>query len=359
MEKTRLESLLVFIDTSIKEAMQKLTESGEKILFVVDVNRRLLGTITDGDIRRGIINGKDFLDSVVNVMNKVFTAAVDDNPNILEYAKQAMLKRKIAQIPVLDNEGKIIDLILWSDILDEKTNIIKPEIKPNQIVIMAGGRGTRLDPFTKIFPKPLIPLGNKPVIELIMGRFYKYGFYKFIYTLNYKKEYIKLFLNENDFPYSIEWVEEPDFLGTAGSLGLLKDKIDSTFFVVNCDTLLDTDFGDILAWHKEHKASITVVGCYNEFKIPFGVLELSDGKLKQILEKPVHDVIINTGAYVMEPHILSYIPVGKSVDMSELIGALCAKEKISVFPISSGWFDIGQWEKYSKSLKLLSDSDHV
>lgn len=359
MEKARLESLLVFIDTSIKDAMQRLNETAGKILFVVDENKRLLGTITDGDIRRGIINGKEFVDSVVNVMNKVFTAAADDNPNILEYAKQAMLKRKIEQIPVLDNKGRIIDLILWSDILDEKTNIIKPELKPNQIVIMAGGRGTRLDPFTKIFPKPLIPLGNKTIIELIMERFYKYGFYKFIYTLNYKKEYIKLFLSESDFPYSIEWVEEPEFLGTAGSLALLKDKIDGTFFVVNCDTLLDTNFGDVLAWHEEHKASITVVGCYNEFKIPFGVLDLSDGKLKQILEKPVHDVIINTGAYVMEPHILSYIPQGKSVDMNELIGGICAKEKISVFPISSGWFDIGQWEEYSKTLKLLSASDHV
>ena len=359
MEKTRLESLLVFIDTSIKEAMHKLTESGEKILFVVDMNKRLLGTITDGDIRRGIINGKAFIDGVVNVMNKVFTAAADNNPNILEFAKQAMLKRKIEQIPVLDNKGRIVDLILWSDILDEKTNIIKPELKPNQVVIMAGGKGTRLDPFTKIFPKPLIPLGNKTVIELIMERFYKYGFHKFIYTLNYKKEYIKLFLSEIDLPYSIEWVEEPDYLGTAGSLALLKEKVEKTFFVVNCDTLLDTDFGDILAWHEEHKASITVVGCYNEFKIPFGVLELYNGKLKKILEKPVHDVIINTGAYVMEPHILSYLPVGKSVDMNELIGGICNKEKISVFPISSGWFDIGQWKEYSKSLKILSDSGHV
>ena len=359
MEKAKLESLLVFIDTSIKEAMQKLNESGEKILFVVDMNKRLLGTITDGDIRRGIINGKEFIDNVATVMNKVFTAAADDNPNILEYAKQAMLKRKIEQIPVLDNKGRIVELILWSDILDEKTNIIKPELKPNQIVIMAGGRGTRLDPFTKIFPKPLIPLGKKTIIELIMERFYKYGFYKFIYTLNYKKEYIKLFLSENDFPYSIEWVEEPDYLGTAGSLALLKDKIDRTFFVVNCDTLLETDFRDVLTWHEEHNASITVMGCYNEIKIPFGVLELSDGKLKQILEKPVHDVLINTGAYVMEPHILSYIPIGKSVDMNELISRICVKEKISVFPISSGWLDIGQWEEYSKSLNLLSDSGHV
>jgi NDP-sugar pyrophosphorylase family protein len=255
---------------------------------------------------------------------------------------------------MLDDNGVILDVILWTDILTgKKQSAPSQKLKTNQIVIMAGGEGTRLDPFTRIFPKPLIPIGNKPAIEIIMERFYGCGFHRFIYTLNYKKEYLKLFLRENNFPYSIEWIEEDDFLGTAGSLSLLGDKLTDTFFVANCDSLLDVNFEEILSWHKEHKAAMTLIGCHSEVKIPFGVLQMSDGKLNKILEKPVHDVIINTGVYVMEPHLISYMPKGKKMDINELIDLVAEKEKITVYPIYSGWFDLGQWGEYKKSVEKL------
>lgn len=353
MNREKLNSILISPSMTIKNAMKRLDETAEKILFVVDEKKKLLGTVTDGDIRRGLINGSRFDESVEGVMHKDFTAVTVNQPDLKENAKRLMVKNRFEQIPMLDETGIIRDVLLWTDILGDNDKLKTYEIKHNQVVIMAGGKGTRLDPFTRILPKPLIPVGDKTVIELIMETFSKYGFCNFIYTLNYKKEYIKLYLQENEFPYSIEWVEEPDFLGTAGSLTLLPDILKDTFFVANCDSLLDADFEKILKWHKENAATMTIVGCHNEVKIPFGVLELSNGSLERIMEKPTHDVIINTGIYVMEPHVISYIPKGKAVDMNEVIDLVCKKEKVSVYPISTGWFDIGQWEEYKRSIEEL------
>ena len=355
MDKAKLKSLLSTVDATIKQAMKQLSDGGGKILFVVDKNEKLIGTVTDGDIRRGIIKGYGFSERIESLMKREFLFIKADMQDKEEYVKSLMLKTKIEPIPVLDDDGIILDVILWTDILAGKKQLRANKLHSNRIVIMAGGKGTRLDPFTKIFPKPLIPIGNKPVIEIIMERFFQYGFHKFIYTLNYKKEYLKLFLKENNFPYDIDWVEEDDFLGTAGSLVLLKNKIKETFFVVNCDSILDVNFQEILDWHREHEAAMTIIGCHNEVKIPFGVLHLSNGRLEKILEKPVHDVVINTGVYIMEPHIISYISEGSQMDMNKLIDIVAKKEKISVFPIYGGWFDIGQWEEYQVSVKKLGD----
>lgn len=353
MDKQKLKSLLILPKTTIKQAMQKLNETGEKILFVVDEHNRLMGTVTDGDIRRSIINGLGFGDAIEDVMYKDFFSLNINTPEIEDQAKKIMFENKIEQIPILNERGEIIDIILWTEVLEEKVQPKSKRLYNNHVVIMAGGKGTRLDPFTKILPKPLIPIGNKPVIEIIMERFYQCGFHKFIYTLNYKKEYMKLFLKENSFSYDIDWIEEDEYLGTAGGLSLLADRINNTFFVANCDSVLDVDFEQVMKWHKEYDATMTIIGCHSEVKIPFGVLELSNGKLEKILEKPVHDVIINTGVYVMEPHVISYIPEDRYMDMNELIEVVIEKEKVSIYPIYKGWFDIGQWDEYKNTIEKL------
>ena len=352
MQKNKLKSLLVPPDITIKQAMQNLNESAQQILFVTDEYLRLLGTVTDGDIRRAIIRGAGFADEIEAIMNRKFTFLRWKPTSLVEEAKELMVGKEIEQLPILDEEGVVVDVILWTDILDRKPHPAPTQLHTNYVVIMAGGKGSRMDPFTRIFPKPLIPIGNKTIVEMIMDRFHKSGFQKFILTLNYKKEYIKIFLHESDMPYSVEWVEEPVFMGTAGSLSLLKDKLKETFIVANCDSLLDVNVSEVLAWHKEQGAAMTVIGCYNEVKIHFGVLELGNGKLQRILEKPTHDVIINTGIYVMEPHVINYIDDGKEMNMDKLIGKLIeADENVTVYPIHSGWLDIGRWDQYKQALR--------
>jgi len=355
MNREKLDSILISPSMTIKNAMKKLDETAEKILFVVDENKKLLGTLTDGDIRRGLIQGREFHEPVYEVMERDFTAIFQEDRVSVENIKEIMITNKFEQLPVLDSDGFIIDVILWIEIIKDKEPQKIYRKKDIPVIIMAGGKGTRLDPFTRVLPKPLVPIGDKPIIELIMERFYKYGFHKFIYTLNYKKEYIKLYLKEARFPYTIEWIEEPDYLGTAGSLYLLKNKLSETFFVVNCDSLLDYDYESITEWHKEHNAALTIVGCHSEVTVPYGVLEISNGCLNKILEKPVHDIIINTGIYVMEPSVVSYIPEKKAIDMNQLINIIIHHEKVSVYPISSGWTDIGQWEKYYNNIKKLTE----
>ena len=348
MDKNDLQNIMISMNMTIKQAMEKLSETAKQILFAVDRHNVLLGTVTDGDIRRGLLKGLRFNDSMDKVMFRDFLFLRYNTSDLKTQAKEIMIEKNIRIIPVIEESGEISDAITWTDLFDsvEKKQYNK---KTNQVVIMAGGQGKRLDPFTKVLPKPLIPIGNKPIIELIMERFYQYGFHKFIYTLNYKKEYIKLYLKENRLLYDIDWIEEESFLGTAGSLSLLEGRITDTFFVTNCDSLLDLNFENLLKWHKDNSATITIVGCHDEVKIPFGVLELSNGKLERIIEKPVHDIMINTGVYVVEPHVITFIPKGKRIDMNELIELVSEKETVSVFPIYKGWRDLGQWEAFNKN----------
>ncbi len=356
MDKAKLRDLLIYSDTTLKESMQRLNQTSEKILFVADDNDRLLGTVTDGDIRRGLINGLNFNDNIENVMFGNFAFISYDEANKKKKAKTLMLEKVIEQIPILDKNMRVIDVILWTDIFGEEKALESKLFFTNPVVIMAGGKGTRLDPFTKILPKPLIPIGEKPIIEIIMEKFYKQGFQNFIFTLNYKKEYIKMFLRENNFPYKTDWVEEDDFMGTAGSLSLLRDKINEPFFVLNCDIILSADYIDIIKWHKENNNLMTLIGCHKEVKVPYGILELDDGILKSFVEKPNYDVIINTGVYILEPEIIDMIPDNKFINMNTLIEVVSKKGKVSVYPIHDGWMDVGQWEEYKNCLREIENS---
>jgi dTDP-glucose pyrophosphorylase len=348
-----LESLLVSPGTTLKEAMEKLNTTSKKILFVTNARKVLLGTVTDGDIRRGLIHGLKFSDGIKKVMCQKFLAFSQDEPNKREKAKIVMREREIEQIPVLDGNGVIQDLLVWSDVFDSEKKVAVRALHPNRVVIMAGGPGTRLAPFTRVLPKPLIPIGEKPIIEIIMELFAAHGFQNFAFTLNYKKEYIKMFLKESGFPYTIDWVEEEVNMGTAGGLSLLKDRISETFFVSNCDVIVNADYEDILNWHKSYGNTMTLIGCHNEVNIPYGILEMHNGVLKNFVEKPRYDVLINTGVYVLEPEVLSLIPEDTATDMDSLIRAVAKTGKVSVYPIQSGWFDTGQWEEYRNTIKEL------
>jgi dTDP-glucose pyrophosphorylase/predicted transcriptional regulator len=357
MEKKLLSSLLISPSTTIKEAIQRLNETGQKILFVADSQEKLLGTLTDGDIRRAIIGGLVLTSSVEAVMKMKFFSLTTDTPNLFHAAKRLMQQHSIEQIPVVNSNGVIVDVMLWLDFLtEEKPLAVKSRVSmDNPVVIMAGGKGTRLDPFTKILPKPLIPLGDKPIVENIMDRFYENGFSRFVLIVNYKKEMIKAYFSENTLPYDITFVEEQDFYGTAGGLFLLRGVIKQSFIVTNCDTILEGNYLDFYQWHCDQKNIMTIVGSHKEITVPYGVLCMNNGVLEKIDEKPKLDLFINTGTYILEPSIFEFIEDRKQLDMDILIREVQALriDRVGVYPHWGGWFDIGQWAEYQMSLKEL------
>jgi NDP-sugar pyrophosphorylase family protein len=288
-------------------------------------------------------------------MKKTFFSLSINDEKAKQKAKELMQQYLIEHVPIIDDERKLVNIVSWHDYIITESNKEKHASLHNPVVIMAGGKGTRLDPFTKILPKPLIPLGEKPIIEIIMDRFYERGFYKFKLVINHKKEMIKLYFRENQQPYEIELIEENEYLGTVGGLYLLKEKIGDTFILTNCDTLLECDYGDFLKWHIEHKNILTIVGSHKEVAVPYGVLNMINGTLIEMIEKPKYDLFVNTGTYVMEPEIFDHINNNERIDIDKLITKLKLnnENKVGVFPCWGKWFDIGQWDEYKKTLRSI------
>lgn len=359
MEKELLKSLLIAPHSTVKEAIQRLNETGRKILFITDAQDRLLGTLSDGDIRRGIISGFVLTAPVDSIMRKNFHALPANTPDLPQSARRLMQQHMIEQVPVVDAQGVIIDVKLWIDFLGEGSSRVpvKAVSRDNHVVIMAGGKGTRLDPFTKILPKPLIPLGDKPIIENIMDRFHENGFSRFILILNYKKDMIKAYFGDKSLAYDITFVDEDQFYGTAGGLFLLRDLIKKPFIVTNCDTILEGSYHDFYQWHHEHNNIMTIIGSHKEFTVPYGVLCMNNGVLDRIDEKPKLDIFINTGTYIFDASVFDFIKDRQHLDMDKLIRMIkdLRTDRVGVYPHWGGWFDIGQWEEYRKSLKELGN----
>ncbi|MFH1996881.1 MAG: sugar phosphate nucleotidyltransferase [Candidatus Omnitrophota bacterium] len=360
MNTEDLNRFLISPDTTLKAAMKALSGGGirGRVLFIVDDNSKLIGSVADGDIRRAILNSVGFEQPISKIMFKSPRFVRRREENFEEKAKCLVLEERLYSIPVLDETNRIADILFWYEFFDKHPHEFHPHTAlSNPVVIMAGGKGTRLDPFTKILPKPLIPFGDKPIVEKIMDNFSAYGFNTFILTLNYKKEIIKMYFKENMPSGNLSWIEEDKYLGTAGSLSLLRDTIKETFFVCNCDVLLENDFKNIMLWHKGEGALVTLIGCHKEMVIPYGTLEVESGYLKSITEKPKFDMIINTGVYVMEPEVLDFIAPDEHIDMNELVTKVAAKGKVTVYPVCDGWFDLGQWKEYNESLYLLKNGE--
>ncbi len=343
--------LLVSPELPLRESLRQMDKGACQLLIVVDDRERVLGVVTDGDLRRAIINNIDFNTPVKTVMNA--------NPVTLPFpvdrkrALKLMQKRLIKHIPVINDQRQVVDIVFWNTLIDNSRE--SPRYKDNPVVIMAGGKGTRLDPFTRILPKPLIPVGDKPIIEIIMDRFGSYGFHNFIISLNYKAEMIKMYFAENLNGYRIDYIQEKEFLGTAGSLTLAKEKLNETFILSNCDIVTDADFNRLLDYHRENRNQATVFAVVRHVKIPYGVMKINNGDLDDILEKPEYSFVVNTGIYVLEPDIIDLIPDGNEMNMPDLL--LLAKEKglkVQVCPMSCSWFDVGEWEEYRKALDFIS-----
>jgi dTDP-glucose pyrophosphorylase len=345
----RLKKVFIKPNHTIKQALKQMDAMGEKTLLVVDYNV-LLGTISDGDIRRWILKGRNLAENVSDAMNSKPISLKQNFDQ--ETAKQLMVKQRLECLPIVDNNKKVISAVWWVDLFENKSKNRKKLKIP--VVIMAGGEGTRLAPFTKILPKPLMPLGNKPIIEIIISRFMDYGCNDFYLSLNYKSNIIKAYFNDFEHKYKIAYIEEESPLGTAGSLHFLKNRITRSFFLSNCDILIEADYADIFKFHRQKKNKITLVSSMKNFMVPYGVCEIENGGiLKSIKEKPEFDFFVNTGMYVLNKIVLEDIPRNKFYNMTDLISDYLKKgERIGVYPVSEkSWLDMGQLEVLQEMLK--------
>lgn len=300
-----------------------------------------------GDIQRAIISNIPLDIAVSHIIRKNITIAHIDQSE--KEIKELMLKYRMEFCPVIDYSGNMVRLIMWEELFQNEAPF-STEKFDLPIVIMAGGQGTRLKPLTNIIPKPLIPIGEKTFMEDIMDRFVKCGSNNFYVSVNYKADVIKHYFSTlRDSSYRINYFQENVPLGTAGSLTLMRDKIHTTFFVSNCDIIINEDYSQILKYHKENKNELTVVAALKNYPIAYGVLYTKEnGLLDSIVEKPDLTFKINTGLYILEPNLLDEIPEGQFYHITSLIDKLRKENRrIGVFPVSEkSWIDVGNWNEY-------------
>lgn len=342
MTINNLKQIMISPDMSIKDTLHVIDKAAKQIALVVDNDEKLLGTVTDGDIRRGIINGINMNSPIKEIMNRNFFSL---NYNISRNELLAAFKKKsFHQIPLLDDKGYVKNLVLLND-------LIKEEKKENIVVLMVGGLGTRLQPLTNYLPKPLLPVGNKPILERIIEQFKSYGFYNFIFCTNYKEDDIKTYFGDGSrFNIEIDYISEEKRLGTAGALSLINRKLDKPFFVMNGDLLTELNFDCMLKYHQEDEYVITIGSREYTYQIPYGVLQINNQEVKELVEKPKHSVFVNAGVYILEPELIEMVPYNEFYDMTDLINELLSKKKsIGAFPIREYWTDIGQYEDYQKA----------
>ncbi len=345
------DEIIISPHTTLFEALTLMDKIDRKLLLVVD-NNKFISLISVGDIQRSILKKIPLESPVSSVFrNDILVAKdTDDRKTVLKRMKD----ERIEFMPVIDSNSKIIDILFWEDYFQDKK--ITSGTKLNlPVVIMAGGEGTRLRPLTNIIPKPLIPIDDKTIVEDIMDRFIDVGCNDFTFSVNYKAEKIKEYFDGiPDKKYTVSYIQEDKPLGTAGSLYLLKDKLKQTFFVSNCDILVDVNLKDLVEYHKKNNNVITVVSVLKNYKIPYGTIETTEnGMLQSLNEKPNIVYQINSGLYILEPEIFEYLPENSFMHITDLILKLKENGKnIGVFPVSEGsWIDMGNWDEYLKIIK--------
>ena len=348
-----MKSFLVKKKNTLKEALKSINNNGNKCVVVVDERNKLLGTLSDGDIRKAIIKKVNINSSIEKYFNRKSYFVNKKNNKNRNYIENLFLKKHIDLIPEIDDQRIVKRIITWSTFFGKEK---KFKIKKTPVIIMAGGQGKRLKPFTNILPKPLIPIKQKPVIEYILDKFTSNGYNNFYITINYKSQIIRSYFNDIQKYKKIKFYDEKKPRGTVGCLSDMKLPKCKNFFITNCDIILDIDYADLMKFHIKNKNHLTLVASAKEFVIPYGVCQLNDnGLLEKIKEKPAYDFLVNAGLYLLNYDIKKMIPKNKFFDLTDLLHLLIKKKfKIGVYPVNdTQWIDIGQWGEFKKALENL------
>ncbi len=334
---------------SIKAAMLQMDYIGKKLLVVLDNDKKYIGLISIGDIQRSIIQETSLESKIKEILRTDYL--VSSTSDKLDDIKKQMLSIRAEFMPVINDQNEIEDIILWNDVFGAES-ALPLDVFDVPVVIMAGGYGSRLKPITNVLPKPLIPIGEKSMLEEIFSRFSQHGSNKFHISVNYKADLIKYYLKSQGLPYKLSFFKEDKPLGTAGSLHLLEGQLNETFFVSNCDILVEQDYSEVLKYHKENNNEITIVAAIKNLDIPYGTLTTGEnGVLKKMTEKPNISFKINSGLYILEPHLIKEIPKNIFFHITHLIQKVMdRKGTVGVFPVSEkSWKDIGEWDTYLKN----------
>lgn len=351
MSKKELNVFLGKETMTIAEAMAMIDKNAKGILFVVNKDGILKGCLTDGDIRRWLIKTGNLNANISEAMNKnPKKVLLTERKHALGYMKE----KQIEAVPLVDTQNVVTDIVFDTDV-EESTNKSE-ELSDVPVIIMAGGKGTRLYPYTKILPKPLIPIGDVPILERIINRFCDFGVNDYYMTVNYKKGMIKSYFADLEPEYSITYVEEDKPLGTAGSIKLIEKTFDTPVFVVNCDVLIQADYTDIYRYHKENGNVMTIVSALKNIEVPYGVLNSKErGIVTSMEEKPSLSYFVNTGMYIINPEVIDEIPKDTFFHMTHLADALMQKGKqVGIYPVSEDSFlDMGEFEEMRRMEEKL------
>jgi len=346
-------NILLLPPSTIKKALETIDKGAMKIALVVDKNSKLIGTLSDGDIRRGILKGLSLEDSIESIIFK--TPTVCTNKDSKEYILELALSKKIQQIPIVDEGGVLVGI----EIVDE---LLQPTIKSNKVVLMVGGLGTRLRPLTDNIPKPMLKVGNKPILETIILNFKKYGFVNFILCVSYKSKIIEEYFKDGKyFGVNIEYIHEDKRMGTAGALSLInKESLLEPFFVMNGDLLTNMNFENMMNHHVLNESMATMGVREYDFQVPYGVVNIKNNNILSIEEKPTHRFFVSGGIYLLSPNSLNYIPKNNYYDMPTLFEKLIEEEQKSIsFPIHEYWLDIGRIDEFEKANREFTEVFNV
>lgn len=345
---------IVPAETSIIQTMKIMDERTTKLLLVFD-GERFLGLVTNGDLQRAIIAHVPFdtpVKQIVSWKGKHYAHEGDNRESIKEW----MLTKRAELMPVVDENGQLVDVVFWDEVLEETPSLDNRPPIDLPVVIMAGGKGTRLKPITNVIPKPLVPIGDKTILEVIMDQFEGIGCHKFYMSVNYKADMMKYYLGQLEHKYDIEFFMEDKPLGTIGSVSLLKGRINTPFFVSNCDSINEQDYRDVWDYHVSNHNDMTIVTMVKSFRIPYGVIETGeDGLMVSLSEKPELTYQVNTGVYILNPDCIDEIPESEFFHITQLMEKIKNRGgRVGCFPVSEhAWKDMGEWPEYLKMIKVL------